>query len=131
MVRDNTFYVHRWWNLIGIGLAGINHLDCDVVHEPKAPVRYHGSLWLNQLRCQMRRRTIEPIKHLSVKAAIAVCSPLFQLCTPKSYEATLRVEPQVSVVIFDRRENRITWKAIATIQYTPDFAVPAKQALVR
>jgi hypothetical protein len=60
-------------------------------------------------------RTIEPIKHLSVEVAIAVCAALFQFCTPGFYEATLRIEPQGSVIIFDRRKNSIAWKAIATI----------------
>jgi hypothetical protein len=47
-----------------------------------------------------RQRLIElpsllPIKHLSVKVAIAVCSPLFQLFTTKSYEATLRIQVEL------------------------------------
>ncbi len=77
----------------------------------------------------MGARAIESVKHLSVKDAIAMRAPLSQLCTPQLYESTLRIEPQGSVVIFDRRENRTAWKAIATIQHAPNIAVPAKQAL--
>src|SRR4029077_15672966 len=81
------------------------------------------------MRCHMGARAIEPVKYLSATDAIAMCTPRSQLCTPDFYEATLRIEPEGSAIVFDGREKCIAWKAIATIQHTPDLAVPAKQAL--
>lgn len=94
-----------------------------------------GSLFINNGLGKFPNDLRVPIRLTRLTLADMVASSRLpariSMCALKAHFGRKRVEPQVSVVILDHGENRIAWKAIATIQHTPDLAVPAKQALVR